>query len=94
MLKGLPNDQCECPHRGYAFKGQLTWQFGDHEEVYEAGDAFYVPAGHTPAGVSGSEFLQISPSDELKATEAAIMANIQAARERLNACRWSRPARP
>ena len=78
MLKGLPNDQCQCPHWGYVFKGTLTWSFGDHEEVYEAGDAFYVPPGHTPKAGAGSEFVQFSPADELKATDEAIARNMQA----------------
>jgi hypothetical protein len=77
FLKGLPGDSCQCPHWGYMFKGRLTWRFGDREEVYEAGDAFYVPPGHVPEAEAGSEFLQFSPSDELQATEAAIAANMQ-----------------
>jgi mannose-6-phosphate isomerase-like protein (cupin superfamily) len=79
MLKGLPDDQCHCPHWGYVFKGKLTWRFGDREEVYEAGDAFYVPPGHTPEAEAGSEFVQFSPTDELRETEEAIARNMQAA---------------
>jgi hypothetical protein len=77
MLKGLPGDACQCPHWGYVFKGRLTWRYGDHEEVFEAGDAFYVPPGHAPEAEAGSEFVQFSPSEELHATEAAMMANMQ-----------------
>jgi mannose-6-phosphate isomerase-like protein (cupin superfamily) len=77
MLKGLPEDRCQCPHWGYVFKGKLTWRFADHEEVAEAGDAFYVPPGHTPRAEAGSEFVQFSPSDEIRVVEAAIMKNAQ-----------------
>ena len=42
MFKGLPNDKCSRPHWGYVFKGRLTFDCGDHEEVFEAGDAFHV----------------------------------------------------
>ena len=77
MLKGLPDDSCQCPHWGYVFKGRLTWRFADHEEVTEAGDAFYAPPGHAPKADAGSEFVQFSPADELRATEAAIMKNMQ-----------------
>jgi Cupin domain len=77
MLKGLPGDACQCPHWGYVFKGRLTWRYGDREEVVEAGDAFYAPPGHAPEAEAGSEFVQFSPSEELRATEAAIMANMQ-----------------
>jgi hypothetical protein len=78
MLKGLPDDRCQCPHWGYVFSGKLTWRYGDHEEVTEAGEAFYAPPGHTPAAEAGTEFLQFSPTDELQVTEEAIMRNMQA----------------
>jgi hypothetical protein len=77
MLKGLPDDSCQCPHWGYVFKGRLTWRFADREEVTEAGDAFYAPPGHAPKADAGSEFVQFSPADELRMTEAAIMKNMQ-----------------
>jgi len=78
MLKGLPDDRCQCPHWGYVLKGRLIWRFADREEVCESGDAFYVPPGHVPEAEAGSEFIQFSPSEELRATEAAIMRNMQA----------------
>ena len=77
LLKGLPGDSCQCPHWGYVFKGRLTWRFGDHEEVFEAGDAFYAPPGHAPRAEAGSEFVQFSPSEELHVSEAAMMENMQ-----------------
>ncbi len=77
MLKGLPDDRCQCPHWGYVFKGRLTLSFADHEEVYEAGDAFYTPPGHAPNAVAGTEFVQFSPSEELRTVQAAIMKNMQ-----------------
>ena len=49
----------------------------DHEEVCEAGDAFYAPPGHVPFHEANSEVLSFSPTDELKATEAAMMKNMQ-----------------
>jgi len=77
MLKGLPGDRCSCPHWGYVFKGKLTWRFADHEEVFEAGDAFYAPPGHAPKAEAGSEFVQFSPSEELQVVQAAMMKNMQ-----------------
>jgi hypothetical protein len=79
MLKGLPGDRCQCPHWGYVFSGALTWRYADHEEVCEAGDAYYAAPGHTPSATAGSEFLQISPAGELRAVEAIIQKNMQAA---------------
>lgn len=78
MLKGLPGDHCPCPHWGYMFKGRMTVSFADHQEVYEAGDAYYIPAGHTPSCLAGSEFLQFSPTEQLQAVQAAMARNAQA----------------
>ena len=77
LLKGLPGDSCQCPHWGYLFKGQLTVRYADHEETIEAGDAFYMSPGHVPTGAAGSEFVQFSPSDELRVAEAAMARNMQ-----------------
>lgn len=78
LLKGLPGDRCHCPHWGYVLKGRLTYRFADHEEVFEAGDAFYLPPGHVPLADAGSELVQFSPSVELKQVEAAMMGNMRA----------------
>lgn len=77
MLSGLPEGRCPCPHWGYVLKGRMTVRYADHEEVCEAGDAFYLPPGHTPAAEAGSEFIQISPSDQLQEVEAAIVKAMQ-----------------
>jgi Cupin domain len=76
-LSGLPGGQCACPHWGYVFSGQITITYGDREEVIGAGEAFYMPPGHVPAVVAGTEFLQFSPNSELKATQAAIFRAMQ-----------------
>jgi hypothetical protein len=79
LLKGLPDDQCQCPHWGYVMKGRLTFRFGDRDEVFEAGDAFYAPPGHIPVHTEpGSEYLQFSPAEELRKTSEVIMQNMQA----------------
>jgi hypothetical protein len=78
MMKGLPGDHCNCPHWGYVFKGRMTFRFEDHDEVVEAGDAFYVPGGHIPIADAGTEYLQFSPSDELHRTSEAIQRNMAA----------------
>jgi hypothetical protein len=77
LLKGLPGDMCNCPHWGYVLKGRITYRFADHDEVFEAGDAFYLPPGHIQVVEAGSELLQFSPSLELEAVSAAIMSNMQ-----------------
>jgi mannose-6-phosphate isomerase-like protein (cupin superfamily) len=77
MLSGLPGGRCPCPHWGYVLKGRMIVRYADHEEVCEAGDAFYMPPGHTPAAEAGSEFIQISPSDQLQEVEAAVVKAMQ-----------------
>ena len=78
MLKGLPGDSCQCPHWGYLFKGQMTVRYADHEDVIEPGDAFYMPPGHIPKAIAGTEWVQFSPTDELAVSEAALAKNMQA----------------
>jgi cupin domain len=79
LLKGLPEDSCQCPHWGYVLKGRLTYRVGDSEEVFTAGDAFYLPPGHIPIGNEpGSEFLQFSPAEQLLQVSQTIMKNMQA----------------
>ncbi|MFD8788906.1 hypothetical protein [Kitasatospora sp. NPDC059599] len=71
-LQALPGAACQCPHWGYVITGRMRYVFGDHEEVYEAGDAFYQPPGHRPYVDAGTEMLQLSPVDGLAVTERAI----------------------
>ena len=74
ILAGLSQGKCICPHWGYLFEGSMTVRYGDHEETYGPGDAFYMPPGHTPKASAGTRFVQFSPAEELAVTEAAIAA--------------------
>jgi ribosomal protein L16 Arg81 hydroxylase len=57
----------------------VTFRYADHEEVFEAGDAFYTPPGHIPVKHQpGSEVVMFSPAEELHKTEAVMMKNMQA----------------
>jgi hypothetical protein len=79
LMKGLPGDQCQCPHWGYVISGEVTFHFADGDEVYETGDAFYTPPGHIPVKHEpGTEIVMFSPAEELHETEAVIMKNMQA----------------
>ena len=79
LMKGLPDDRCQCPHWGYVVSGRMTFRFADHDEVFEAGDAFYAPPGHVPVKHEpGSEVVFFSPSEELKKTDEVMMKNMQA----------------
>ena len=75
-LAGLPGGQCSCPHWGYILSGSVTCDYGDREETYRVGDAFYMTPGHVPTAEAGSEFVMFSPKDQLVATENAIHAHM------------------
>jgi hypothetical protein len=62
LLKGLPDDRCQCPHWGYLFKGKIVVRYADHEEIIQAGQAFYMPPGHAPEALEACEIMQFSPS--------------------------------
>ena len=75
LLKGLPDDSCPCPHWGYVLEGRVTFRFADREEVFEAGDAFYLPPGHVPVVQAGTEYVQFSPSEDLRAVAETMARN-------------------
>jgi hypothetical protein len=65
-LKGLPGDLCPCPHWGYVLKGRLkmrTDAASEAYEVYDEGQAFYWPPGHTPEALEDCEYVDFSPTD-------------------------------
>ena len=81
LLKGLPDDRCQCPHWGYVVKGRLTMRFPDREEVFEAGDAFYAEPGHVPIKHEpGTQIVQFSPTGKLRETQATMFKNMAALR--------------
>jgi uncharacterized cupin superfamily protein len=41
-------------HFGYVVKGKVAFRSSGGEEVFEAGDAYYVGPGHTPVLYAGS----------------------------------------
>ena len=79
FFAGLPNDQCQAPHWGYVVQGKVTFKYGDRDETYEAGDAYYAPPGHTPVLYAGSEIVEFSPTKELQQTMEVVTKNMEAA---------------
>jgi hypothetical protein len=79
LFHGLPDDRCQLPRWGYVLEGMITFRFGDREETYVAGDAYYVPPGHTPVRYAGAEIVEFSPTDRLGETIGVVMNNVQAA---------------
>jgi hypothetical protein len=80
LLAGLPGNRCGCPHWGYVIRGRMTFAFDDHDEVFEAGDAFHVAGGHTPRADAGTEYVQFSPAGELRVVSDTIRRNMEAMR--------------
>jgi len=77
LLKGLPNDQCQCPHWGYVFKGSMWFDDGKTRDVIEAGNAFYIPAGHTSGASDNTEFVIFSPTEMMEELEAHMAKRAQ-----------------
>jgi hypothetical protein len=79
LMKGLPDDRCQCPHWGYVLSGKMVFRYADREEVFGPGDAYYAPPGHVPAlSQAGTELVQFSPTEELRKTEEVMMRNMSA----------------
>ena len=79
LLKGLPDDHCDCPHWGYVISGKVTFTHLDgRSEVLETGDAFYVAPGHVPVVEAGTEVLFISPEVDAARVNAVIQSNMAA----------------
>jgi hypothetical protein len=67
LLKGLPHDQCQSPHWGYVLRGSIHLRYANgDEEVAQAGEVFYWPAGHTGWTEEGITFVEFSPASEIK----------------------------
>ena len=72
LLKGLPDDRCQCPHWGYMLAGRMIVRYPDHEEVVSAGEVYYMAPGHTMAVEAGTVLIEFSPKEEFrKLTEIA-----------------------
>jgi hypothetical protein len=50
---------------------------GGSEEVFEAGDAYYVGPGHTPILYAGTEVVEFSPTQELGRTMDVVTKNME-----------------
>lgn len=78
LLKGLPDDRCQCPHWGYVIRGEMRVRYNDHEEVIRAGDAYYLAPGHAPLIAPGTEIVEFSPKHAYQQTMDVVMHNFEA----------------
>jgi hypothetical protein len=81
LLRGLPDDRCQCPHWGTVVSGRLVFRYADREEVLTAGDAYHAEPGHLPLVSAGTEVIEFSPTEQLRATMAVIGSHMAAAKE-------------
>jgi hypothetical protein len=79
LFAGLPDDRAQLPRFGYVVAGRTGFRVPDREETYEAGDAYYVPPGHTPIHYAGTELVEFSPTEVLGETIPVVMKNLEAA---------------
>jgi mannose-6-phosphate isomerase-like protein (cupin superfamily) len=78
LMKGLPDDRCQASHWGYVMSGKVTFRSADGDETFNAGDAYFVPPGHTPVIYADTELVEFSPTDELQRTVDAVTKNLEA----------------
>ena len=65
MLKGLPDDMCQCPHWGYVIEGKMNIKYKDGSvEVITGGSVFYLPPGHTAWVDEDTRLVDFSPEKE------------------------------
>ena len=81
LFKGLPDDRCQAAHWGYIFKGKVIFKYADHDEVYEAGDAYYAPPGHIPVVEAGTEGVEFSTAAEYARTLEVLERNLATMQE-------------
>jgi hypothetical protein len=64
---------------GLRDRGKVKYSYGEHEETFETGDAYYVPPGHTPTLYAGATLVEFSPTDEFHRTMEVLTKNMEAA---------------
>ena len=78
IFRGLPDNRCQFPRLGYVVRGRVGFRFADRVETYAAGDAYYVPPGHTPIHYAGAEIVEFSPTSQLGEAIGVAITNLQA----------------
>ena len=80
FFRGLPEDRCQCPHWGIVRRGKIIFRYADHDEVFEAGDAYYGAPGHLPLIFAGTELVEFSPTEILNETMSIVGKNLEASK--------------
>ena len=65
LFQGLEGNSCQCPHWGFALRGQLTTTDANGtQETVNANDLFYWPPGHNVKVDADAEIIMFSPQRE------------------------------
>lgn len=78
LFRGLPDNSCPFPRWGYVEEGTIEFRFADRTETYRAGEAYYVPPGHTPVHHAGARIVEFSPTRQLGETIQVVIQNVAA----------------
>jgi len=65
LFQGLKGNLCQCPHRGFVLRGQLTTTDANGvQETVNANDLFYWPPGHNVKVDADADIVMFSPQHE------------------------------
>jgi len=79
LLKGLPDDACQCEHMGYLLKGKFKFRYTDGDElVVSAGEAYYARPGHTFEVIEDSESVEFNPKQQFDQLMEVVTKNLEA----------------
>ena len=68
LISIFPGAACPVPHWGYIYSGKVRVEYVDQpEEIFGAGDFFFVTPGHRPYMLEDTELLQITDKDQFGA---------------------------
>jgi hypothetical protein len=76
LMKGLPDNLCQCPHWGYVLKGRVRIMHEDGDQVVTSGEMFYVEPGHVPCFEEDTEMIEFSPKEQWLAMMEAVKRNL------------------
>lgn len=73
---GLPDEACPCPHWGVLLSGEFRAPMSDGTvATVKAGEAYYLPPGHRFEVVEDCEYIEFSPTRELREAMAVVARN-------------------
>ncbi len=79
MLRGLPDNLCQCPHWGYVLKGRMRVRYADgSEEEIKAGDVYHARAGHTAVIEEDTVSVDFSPIESWRGLMQHLATKMQA----------------